>query len=322
MSHLAFKNEPTLISEEDLERQLILVRATAAHPLVGLFGPDSLTWRVEREAVLFLGAGRALLLQLAHPWIASAIADHSPSLMDPLGRFHRTFSIMFSIVFGTLDQALGAARQLYRRHATIEGTLTASAGPFPAGSPYYANELAALRWVWATLTETAVLAHDLVLPPLTDDERQRYYAESQRSAALFGIPATALPADWAAFMAYNEAMWQADTLKVVPAARAIADRMLHKVGRWLRVPAWYRVLTARLLPRQLREAFRISYQQAEQDAAERALARVRRIYPLLPKRLRYVGPYQEAQRRLTGRTRPDLITQGINQLWIGRRWLT
>ena len=87
------------------------------------------------------------------------------------------------------------------------------------------------------------------------------------------------------------------------------------------MPAWYQMLTARLLPRQLREEFRISYQQAEQDATERALARVRRIYPKLPKRLRYVGPYQEAQGRLSGRKRPDLITQGINQFWIGRRWL-
>jgi uncharacterized protein (DUF2236 family) len=34
-----------------------------------------MTWRVNREAILFLAAGRALLLQLAHPWVAAAVAD-------------------------------------------------------------------------------------------------------------------------------------------------------------------------------------------------------------------------------------------------------
>jgi uncharacterized protein (DUF2236 family) len=321
MSPFLLKNEATLISNEDLEHQLIMVRATAPDPLVGLFGPNSLTWRVERESVLFLGAGRALLLQLAHPWVAAAIAAHSRSLLDPIRRFHRTFSIMFSIVFGTLDQALGAARRLHHRHSTIAGTLPCSTGPFPAGSPYCANELGAQRWVWATLTETALLTHDLVLPPLTDEELKRYYAESQLSAALFGIPRASLPTDWESFIAYNEAMWQAEMLEVTPAACAIANQILHKVGRWLRIPGWYQLVTARLLPERFREQFKICYRLAEQDAAERALLRVRRFYPRLPKRLRYVGPYQEARGRLTGRTRPDLITQTINQFWIGRRWL-
>src|SRR5256714_1663746 len=33
----------------------------------GLFGPGSMTWRVNREGVLLLGGGRALVLQVAHP---------------------------------------------------------------------------------------------------------------------------------------------------------------------------------------------------------------------------------------------------------------
>ena len=53
----------------------------------GVFGPDSLTWRIDREALTFLGAGRALLLQLAHPWVAAAIAEHSKTIDDPIGRF-------------------------------------------------------------------------------------------------------------------------------------------------------------------------------------------------------------------------------------------
>ena len=64
---------------------------------------NSLTWRIDREALTFLVAGRALLLQLAHPWVAAAIAEHSKTIDDPIGRFHRTFAVVFTMVFGTLD---------------------------------------------------------------------------------------------------------------------------------------------------------------------------------------------------------------------------
>src|SRR6476659_847568 len=143
------------ISDDDLECELHRVRAAAAGPAAGIFGPDSLTWRVDREAVIFLGAGRALLLQLAHPWVSAAIAEHSHTFADPIGRFHRTFNVMFTMVFGTLDHALAAARRLHRRHAAIIGVVPATAGPFAQGSSYSANEASALCWVHATLIDSA-----------------------------------------------------------------------------------------------------------------------------------------------------------------------
>src|SRR4029077_5461460 len=96
----------------------------AAGLVVGLFGTESLTWRIDREAINFLGAGRALLLQLAHPWVAAAIAKHSRTFADPIARFPRTFGTVFTMVFGSLDQSLAAARQLHRRHAGITGHLS------------------------------------------------------------------------------------------------------------------------------------------------------------------------------------------------------
>jgi uncharacterized protein (DUF2236 family) len=104
------------VSREDLEEQLATVRALAPRGAEGVFGPASVTWQIDREAAIFLGAGRALLLQLAHPWVAAAIFEHSRTFTDPIGRFHRTFEVVFSLVFGALDQAFAAARRLHRRH--------------------------------------------------------------------------------------------------------------------------------------------------------------------------------------------------------------
>ena len=270
---------------------------------------------------MFLGAGRALLLQLAHPWVAAAIAEHSQTFDDPIGRFHRTFGVVFRMVFGSLDQAIAAARCLHRRHAAIQGRLAMAVGPFAAGSGYQANEIMALQWVHATLMDTALLIHDLVLEPLRHEERKRYYGENKLLAALFGIPCGCLPPDWAAFVAYNETMWESDTLTVSPAACEIAQRLLSGAETWLCPPQWYRALTAHLLPARLRQGFRLCYDSAERRLAEDALAWLRRFYPVLPERLRYVGPYQEAMARLSGRAQPDLATQVLNRFWIGQRWL-
>ncbi len=304
-----------VVNMADLERELEKVRAAAAGSEAGIFGPASVTWRVNREAVIFLGAGRALVLQLAHPWVAAAIAEHSRSLTDPIGRFHRTFNIVFTMTFGTLDQAMAAARRLHYRHAGISGVLAEAAGPFAAGSPYRANDVAALRWVHATLIETALLVHDLVLTPLTREDREQYLAEARRFAGFFGIPSACLPQDWAEFTAYTEAMRRSDTLTVSAAAQRIA-RELFGAAAWLRMPTWYRALTARMLPERLRDPFGFAYGDEEQIAAERALARIRRLYPLLPQRLRYVGPYQEARNRLAGRPH-DPMTKLVNRFWIG-----
>ena len=305
------------IRAAELEHTLDRLREHAAGSVAGVFGPASAIWQVDREAVLFLGAGRALLLQLAHPWVATAIAEHSSALADPIGRFHRTFDLVFTLVFGSLDQAFAAARRLHARHAAVVGRLPAGLGPYPAGSPYHANEASALMWVHATLVDTALAVHDLVLPPLEPARREQYYAESRKLGALFGIPLAMQPRDEQTFRAYMEAMVGSSDLEVGPAAREVGLRVLAGAGR-LPVPRWYRDLTATLMPERLRAAFGLANGPEERRRAARALRLLRRCYPALPARLRTVAPYQEALGRLSGRSRPDLLTRSLNRAWIGR----
>jgi uncharacterized protein (DUF2236 family) len=307
-----------LVAEKDLEATLDRVRADAAGPVAGVFGPDTVTWRIDREAVIFLGAGRALLLQLAHPWVAAAIAEHSRTLADPIGRFHRTFDIVFAMVFGSLDRALLSSRQLHRRHGVIVGEMPETVGPFAAGSRYCANDIPSLRWVYATLVESALMAHDLVLPPLSAEERERYWTESRLFGALFGLTADDLPADWSGFTAYTAGMVQSETLTVSPAAREIATQIFGGARPWLRPPRWYRALTARMLPERLRAGFGFVLDERDTRSADRAVRWIRRVYPRLPNRLRYVGPYQEAQARLRGEPKPDWMIRCLNRAWIGR----
>jgi uncharacterized protein (DUF2236 family) len=302
----------------DLERLLQETEGAAPSAAEGIFGPRSVCWKVNRESALFLAAGRAALLQLAHPWVAAAIAEHSRTLDDPIGRFHQTFRTMFTVVFAPTETALTAARRLYRRHDSIRGKLPEATGRFVEGSSYQANDIAALRWVYATLVDSALLAYELVLPELTQLEREQYYLESQKTAALFGIPRDCLPKDWAAFQQDFAMTLKSDIVVVSSGARNLADKLQAGAGLWMRPPFWYGALTAHLLPPRLRNEFRLPYEDREQRSAERAVHCLRRIYPHLPASARFVGPYNEVQSRLHGRSSPSLAARLSNRLWIGQ----
>ncbi|WP_257164602.1 oxygenase MpaB family protein [Bradyrhizobium sp. SRS-191] len=306
-----------IVSEADFERCLDEVLSSAAVAGDGVLDPDSVMWRVHREAALFLGAGRALLLQLAHPWVSAGIAAQSKVFADPLGRFHRTFSIVYTMVFGTREQAIAVARRLYRRHAAVDGAMTETAGPFAAGSRFRANDVEALRWVHATLVETAMMSYGLLCPPLAEVEREQYWREAMRFARLFGVPHDVLPPDWGSFKNYAAEMMESETLTVSAAARDIAQRIFSGEATLIGPPRWFTALTAEMLPERLRLAFDLRYGERERRSAARARAWLPQIYAVLPEKLRTVGPYQEAMARIRGEPCPA-ITRLLNRAWIGQ----
>ena len=245
-------------------------------------GPGSITWQVNREYAVFLGAGRAALLQLAHPWVAAALLQHSNLLHDAVGRFQGTFRVIYTMLFGTRAQAIEASKQLYQLHTGIRGELPHTVGAYTRGEHYEANELAALRWVYATLVESAILAYEFVLPPLTPADCEQYYAESKWMAALFGIAPGELPQDWDAFLRYTAQTLDLQQLCVDPAALALGQSVLSGAGTWLRPPHWYKALTASCMPPRPRAAFDLPFGTREATAVVRAARWLPRLYPLHP----------------------------------------
>ena len=311
-----YQNPAAHVTQQDNQALLDRVALLADGPKTGIFGPASITWRINRESALFLGAGRAALLQLAHPWVAAALAEHSTVLHRPIARFHNTFRVVFTMVFGTLEQALAAARYLYALHTHITGRIPEDVVGYQRGSHYEANEVSALRWVFATLVESAVIAYEAVLPPLGAGEREQYYIEARTLAGLFGIPSEALPEAWDSFAAYNSEMHASNALGVSQGARVIAHNLLAGAGSWIHPPPWYRAVTAAWMPPRFREEFGLGFGARERHSAERALCLLPRIYRRLPGAVRFSGPWREARSRLAGR-RPGWLTQSSNRIWIG-----
>jgi uncharacterized protein (DUF2236 family) len=264
---------------------------------VGLYGPDSVAWRLNREAMLLLGAGpRALLLQLAHPRVAAGVDEHSDFRTDPWARLQATLRSYLTIVYGTATAARAEIRRLNELHRSIRGPGYAARDP----------ELS--LWVHATLVDTTIVAHDAWIEPLSRSDRERYYAETLPIGRAFGVPADRLPADLAAFEAYVAAMLAPDgPVRVSPVARELARHVLNPpLGPVLpalaSVPpsayAWTLWPSIGLLPRSVREAYGVRWGPLERAASAWLVAGWRFWRPLLPVSFRQMPQALAADRRV------------------------
>jgi uncharacterized protein (DUF2236 family) len=173
----------------------------------GLYGPGTEAWRLNREAMLLLGAGpRALLLQLAHPLVAEGVAQHSDFRSDPWSRLAATLRSYLRIVYGTSEAARHEIRRLNGLHRSIHGPVTDATAQARHGSRYSARDPELSLWVHATLVDSTMAAYAAWIEPLSSSRRQAFYDETLAVGRAFGIPARLLPPDLEAFEAYVTAM--------------------------------------------------------------------------------------------------------------------
>ena len=287
-----------IVTWNQLEASLAQLRAHVADPRAGLFGPRSVAWQLGGDLGLFIGGGRAALMQLAHPFVAHAIDQHSKTRADVVGRFQRTFKNVFAMAYGELDDAFAAARRVHAVHAKINGTLAEQIGGWPAGTRYHANDVDALRWVHATLIDTTLVVREKLDGVLPIDLKDRYVIEMNRFAQLFGIPQTLLPTSWAQHAAYMARMIASDQLAVAPCAREMA-RFL--VGRGVaQQPPLGRIgeaVTQMLLPPRIAEQFDL---RATPRRAAAGLAAFGALYKRLPRFAVTIPAAADAHRRLSG----------------------
>lgn len=302
------------VTREQLETFLDRVRSQTKDPKAGLFGPGSMMWMIGREMIGGLGGGRALLLQTAHPFVAHAVEQHSRVREDPHGRGERTFKNVLAMNFGDLEAALRAARRVHAVHERIHGKITERIGAFDLGTSYDANDDDALLWVHATLWDTSVQMYELIVRPLSSEEKEKYYQETKLFAYLFGVPDRIIPPNWNDFMDYNRKMWESDILTVGKPSAEIAHFVLQPPKPELQpVMDWFKIITAGLMPRRIRHEYRFPYGAAEKAVFEASIRALRAAYPRLHRRLRFSPAYIKARERM-GMAYPT----GPIDSWLGR----
>ena len=263
----------------------------------GLVPPAHPLWRVHRERVLLLGAGRALLLQLAHPLVAAGVAEHSRFTEDPLGRLRRTLAPMYALVFGDAARRAAAAGRLEAVHARVRGRLRAAVGPFAAGTPYDAADPALRLWVHATLVDSALATHARFVGPLDADTRARYYAGTRALGRAVGVPDEWLPATLEDFTRWMAGELAGETLTVGPDARAAAAAVLRPRAPLLRLPMpLVALVTAGMLPPRLRAAYGLPWSRGRAVVLATLAGAIRVLRPALPAPLRLVPEARRAER--------------------------
>jgi uncharacterized protein (DUF2236 family) len=65
------------VTREQLEASLASLANEIRVPSEGILGPRSVAWKLGGDLAVFVGGGRAALLQLAHPMVADAVDHHS-----------------------------------------------------------------------------------------------------------------------------------------------------------------------------------------------------------------------------------------------------
>ena len=244
--------------------------------LTGLFAEDSITRRVNRENVLFLGGGRALLMQLAHPKVAAGVDEHSDFRTHPIRRLRRTILMTMAIVFGDRETALRAARTVNQVHVRVKG------------DGYRALDPDLLLWVHATLADTALVTYLAFVGPLNDREREDFYQEFKLLGELLGIPRDRFPDTMLDFQAYMEAMMTSGPVHVDHRAKDLARLVLRPSLRLLPGPAMipFEVVTAGLLPATLRTQYGLAWGPRQRRVFNLAVNALPRLLAVTPPILR------------------------------------
>ncbi|EIF29710.1 hypothetical protein BCh11DRAFT_05167 [Burkholderia sp. Ch1-1] len=165
----------------------------------GLFGPDSVCWKVHADFTSMMTGGiSALLLQALHPLALAGVWDHSTFRTDILGRLRRTATFIAGTTYGNRHDALALVERVKRIHLGVSGVA-------PDGRPYRASEPALLTWVHVAEVSSFMTAHlRYVNPSLPVAAQDQYFAETARIAEMLG--ASDIPRSRAEIDAYLQAM--------------------------------------------------------------------------------------------------------------------
>jgi uncharacterized protein (DUF2236 family) len=165
----------------------------------GLFGPDSVTWRIMGEPVIWVAGLRSLYLQALNPramratWQNTGFADRG----EAWGRFVRTAEFVRVRTYGTAAEAARAGRRVRKIHASLTGTDA-------DGSIIRLDEPELLLWVHCGEVSSYAEVVRRCGMRLSAADLDRFVDEQRRSAALVGLDPAAVPATVAELDSYYQ----------------------------------------------------------------------------------------------------------------------
>jgi uncharacterized protein (DUF2236 family) len=223
------------------------------------------------EPVVFLGAGSAVMLQLAERGVGKGVAEHSTTLRRPLDRLRTTLTYLHVMGLGTEEEKRAVARMVNRAHAPVHGE----------GYSAYDPELQ--LWVAATLVEVGKQMYEKVFGPIEPAALEQLYRDSWVYGTALQVPPGRWPttrADFEAYWARKQAGFRSDEQVRRYAAALISTRD----AAWLVKPLQPLVslLTRGNLTPDVREVLGLPWSAREQHRYDVVWRLVRAVYPRIP----------------------------------------
>jgi uncharacterized protein (DUF2236 family) len=263
--------------------------------MAGYFNDDSMLRRVHRERALALSGPRALLMQAAHPLAVAGLLAHTTAIDEPYQRLARTARVLSAIGFGSKAEADRAAARVRAMHRQVRGALKQPVGPYPAGTPYRADDPELLMWVLFTLVDSALVVYGKYVRTMDRAEQAALWDDYRVIGALFGLRGRDMPAGIDELDLYRASMLDGDRLYVSDWARERARAIvLSPPVPWLARPLLETAnfVTIALLPDQIRRQYGFAplppSPLRKVVVAGGAEYVKRAVMPLLPGRLRLV----------------------------------
>ena len=248
--------------------------------------PNPVARKINREAVVLFGWGRAVLLQLAHPLIAAGVGEYSgfrEGAGGYLKRVRGTVGAMLDLTFGTPDEARRIVARIDGIHGHVHGTLREQVGLFPAGTPYSARDPLLLCWVHCTLLESMVIAYERFVGPLSGAEKNAYVAEAAWVAHELGAGTDVVPTTYSGVETFMADRHERGEITVGDQARRLGGALLSPpLGPMAPLFRLSRVITIGLLPENVRAGYAFPWDEDRARSFVRAVSFVRGVRRLLP----------------------------------------
>ncbi|WP_392667492.1 oxygenase MpaB family protein [Streptomyces sp. LN785] len=167
-------------------------------PDPGLFGPESVTWQLHSDPMMWIAGVRALYLQALHPRAVRGVMENSDFREDTWGRLMRTAGFVGTITYGTTEAAEKAGARVRKMHRMLKATDPVT------GETYGVDEPALLLWVHCAEVDSYLQVQIRSGLPLTPAQADRYIDEHRSSARLVGLDPGGVPANTAELAAYFE----------------------------------------------------------------------------------------------------------------------
>jgi uncharacterized protein (DUF2236 family) len=120
----------------------------------GLFGPESIAWKVHADFIsMMIGGISSLVLQALHPKALAGVWDHSSFREDLKGRLGRTAFFIAATTYGSNEMASNAIHRVNQIHKKVTGF-------DEFNEPYRADDPKLLAWVHLTETRSFMRSYE------------------------------------------------------------------------------------------------------------------------------------------------------------------